>query len=303
MAQPTWRRLTLDVPARDAEVASALLGSVAGAPVVTEQREGDRMVAASAYVSAKRAGRALRALRTRLRMVQRDGTLRAAAVRQTAVREEDWSRSWQRHFRSFQIARGLFIIPPWEARFAAPDGAQVLSLDPGMAFGTGQHATTRLAVRALLSLVKPRDVVIDAGCGSGVLGIAAALRGASIYAFDDDPIAVAATRGNFKRNRLRPAAVARADKIPSAFPRADIIVANITGETLQKLASVFAVRLKPGGLLLSSGITARNRLAVLFSFARVGLAFVEERRDGEWFAYVHRKERARSTRAKLEEGA
>jgi ribosomal protein L11 methyltransferase len=300
MAQRTWRRLTLAVPARDAEVASALLGAVAGVAVVLEQREGARAVAASAYVHVKRAPRALRVLRARLRALQRDGILRAAAVAHAAVHDEDWSQTWKRYFRPFEIARGLHVVPPWESQLGAPSGAQALLVDPGMAFGTGQHATTRLAVRLLLPLVKPRDVVIDAGCGSGIVGMAAALRGASVYAFDNDAIAVAATRLNFERNDLRPAAVARADRIPATFPKADIIVANITSETLQEFAPDLTAHLKPGGRLVTSGITARNRLATLFAFARAGLAFVEERRGGEWFAYLHQAG-ARSTRANLEE--
>src|SRR5262249_49343049 len=158
----------------------------------------------------------------------------------------------------------------------------------GMAFGTGQHATTRLALALLLALIKPRDVLIDAGCGSGILGIAASMRGASVYAFDEDPLAVAASRRNFKRNRVR-ATITPAHRIPRPFPKADIIVANLTGELLQSLAARLGAHLKHGGHLVTSGITARSRLATLSAFSRAGLTFVEERRSGEWFAYVHAK--------------
>jgi ribosomal protein L11 methyltransferase len=303
MAQRTWRRLTLEVPSRDAEIAVALLGAATRESVALEQRDGARTVAASAYVSPARLPQALRRLRARLRVLAQEGRLRAAAVRHATLRDEDWSQTWKRHFRPFLVAPDLLITAPWQRRFATPRGVQVLCLDPGMAFGTGQHATTRLAVRWLTTLVKPGNVVIDAGCGSGIIGMAGASRSASVYAFDNDPIAVAATRLNFKRNGLRAAAVARADRIPSRFPKADIIVANITGEALQRLASALVAHLKPGGHLITSGITAYNRLATLAAFAHARLAFVEERRDGEWFAYLHRKGGVRSGRAKLEEGA
>lgn len=299
MAQPTWRRLSLEVPVRDADVASALLGAVTSEAVVVEQREGASAVTAGVYVRVRVAPPLLQALRARVRELRHEGVLRDAVVRHAEIREEDWSRTWRRSFRPFAVARGLYVTPPWDSKFTPPRGARTLVLDPGMAFGTGLHATTRLAVRLLLPLVKPHDVVIDAGCGSGILGLAAALRGTRVYAFDDDAIAVAATRRNFKNNRLRPAAVARADRIPAAFPKADCIVANITGQTLQELAWDFAAHLKPGGRLVCSGISARYRLATLFAFARIGLAFEEERRSGEWFAYVHR--RAVVPRAKLGE--
>ena len=289
MAQRTWRRLTLEVRPRDAEIAVALLSAAAGEAVALEQRENAPHVAASAYVGAPGASQALRRLRARLRLLARDGVLRDVTVRQATVRDEDWSQTWKQHFRPFKIAPDLHIIAPWETRFTPPRGSRALSVDPGMAFGTGQHATTRLAVRWLTSLVQPRDIVIDAGCGSGIVGMAAALRGASVYAFDNDPIAIAATRRNFARNQLRPVSVGRAGTIPAAFPKADVVVANITGEALQELAKNFAAHLKPGGVLITSGITARNRLATLAAFARARLEFAEERRGGEWFAYLHRK--------------
>lgn len=301
MAQRTWRRLTLEVAARDADIAGALLDAVTGERVAVEQREGARFVSASAYVDARRAPRAARELRTRLRMLARDGVLRDATMRRAAVSDVDWSQAWKRHFLPFRIAPDLYIVPPWRASFVPPSGAKALVLDPGMAFGTGQHATTRLAVRTLLRFARPSDIVIDVGCGSGILGIAAAQRGAAVYAFDNDPIAVAATRRNFTRNRVRAKAIVRAERISAKFPKAGIIVANITGQTLQGLAPNLAAHLAARGLLITSGITVYNRLEVLFALARAGLTFIEERRDGEWFAYAHQKTAGRSTRAKLED--
>jgi len=287
MARRTWRRLTLEARASEAGAAGALLGGVAGGRLAVEQREGDSKFAASAYVPNEHASRALSELRAALRALQRDGILRTAVLRHALLRDEDWSQTWKRHFRPFRAAKELDVVPSWEAK-NRPRGAQVLLLDPGMAFGTGQHATTRLALALQLELVKPRAVLIDAGSGSGILGIAAAMRGASVYAFDEDPLAVAAGRRNFKRNRVQ-ATIARADRIPRAFPKADIIVANLTGELLQSLAAHLAAHLKHGGHLVTSGITARSRLATLVAFSRAGLMFVEERRSGDWFAYVHAK--------------
>jgi ribosomal protein L11 methyltransferase len=158
-----------------------------------------------------------------------------------------------------------------------------------MAFGTGRHATTAAAADLLLARIAPGDVVIDAGCGSGILALAATQRGAHAYAFDEDPVAVRVSKDNFKANALRARALLRADRIPNAFPRAAFIVANITAEVLQKMARALAAKLARGGFLITSGITARGRLATLAAFAQAGLAFVSERRRGPWFAYEHRK--------------
>jgi ribosomal protein L11 methyltransferase len=158
-----------------------------------------------------------------------------------------------------------------------------------MAFGTGRHATTAAAADLLLARIAPGDVVIDAGCGSGILALAATQRGAHAYAFDEDPVAVRVAKDNFKANALRARALVRTDRMPAAFPRAAFIVANITAEVLQKMARAFAAKLARGGYLISAGITARGRLATLAAFAQAGLDFVSERRRGAWFAYEHRK--------------
>ncbi len=287
MAQARWRRLTLEVAPADAEPALALLDSATGARPTLEQRERSRTVVAGAYVPAAVADPISRELRARLRRLQRAGVLRGVALREATLRDEDWSQIWKRFYHPSKIADGLYVVPSWQADFAPPGDARALVLDPGQAFGTGTHATTRLAMRLMLPRIKPGDAVIDAGCGSGILGIAAAMRGARAYAFDSDPLAVAAARDNFVRNGVKPGALARCATLPKRFPRADLIVANISAPVLATLAARFAGALKPGGSIVSTGIVAAGRLASLFHYERAGLMFVQEHRSGEWFAYVH----------------
>lgn len=290
MARPAWRRLTLEVPAADAEQAGALLGDVSGAAVALEQREGSAQVAASVYICGNaKADNALARLRACVRSLWHEDVLRAAVVRQARVEERDWATAWKRHYRPLRLATGIYVVPTWNRDFRPPRGALALRLDPGMAFGTGRHATTKTAAALLLERVKPGAVVIDAGCGSGVLALAATLRGAKVYAFDEDPVAVRAARDNFTTNTRRPSGLVKADRMPRAFPKAALIVANITAEMLQRFARQFAARLQTGGVLISAGITARGRLATLAAFAYAGLDFVSERRNGPWFAYVHVK--------------
>jgi ribosomal protein L11 methyltransferase len=287
MAQARWRRLTLEVTPADAEPALALLGSATGVHAALEQRVRSRTVVAASYVPVAGAAPISREVRARLRHLQRSGVLCGVALREATVRDEDWSQTWKRFYRPSKIADGLYVVPSWRPDFTAPGAAHALVLDPGQAFGTGTHATTRLAMRLMLPRIKENDVVIDAGCGSGILGIAAAMRGARVCAFDSDPLAVAATRDNFVLNHVKPAALAQAATVPKRFPRADLIVANISAAVLAPLAARFAAALKTGGNIVSTGIVAAGRLALLFHYERAGLTFAEEHRSGEWFAYVH----------------
>ena len=218
------------------------------------------------------------------------------------VRDEAWASSWKKYYTPIHIAPGLFIAPSWKRTFKAPHASKVLWLDPGMAFGTGQHASTQLALNLMLPYVKRRSVVLDIGCGSGILGLAAARKGARVYASDVDPIAVDATRANFKANKLKPARVVRARGIPASFPRAQLIVANLTALILAHLAPALARQLLPGGFLVTSGIIKSAGPRILRELERQGLDLLETGGraqlvvdggkpivTGLWRAYVHRK--------------
>ena len=297
-----WRRLSLRVGASDVEPASALLGGATGAQTSVEELasrggfESDAGLRPShfridAYVTGARARRAETTLRSALSRARRMRLIKGAQFSAATVRDEDWATAWKRYYRPQRIAAGVYVVPSWRRDFKPPRGARSITLDPGMAFGTGQHATTKLALELLLARVAPGESVIDVGCGSGILGIAAAQRGARIYACDVDPIAVKATRENFRANRLGVAAVRRAPGIPKTFPPAAIIVANITADVLTALAPTLASKLKLGGTLVTSGVTRRGRRALLAALDRNGLQLVDVRRRGEWFAFAHMKGR------------
>jgi ribosomal protein L11 methyltransferase len=287
-----WRRLTLSVDAPDVEAASALLSTSSGANVSIYNGAVDlhgrpprSMI--SVYVPESRAQAVARRVTVSLASARRQGLLRSARRSSATVRDEDWASGWKRFYKPSKLADGLYVVPSWRKDFRPPRGARTIQLDPGMAFGTGQHATTRTALLLLLDHVKAGKAMLDIGCGSGVLGLAAAQRGAKVYACDIDPIATAATRENFRTNGLRAAAVKRASGVPSGFPRAPLIVANITADALVPLAKAFASKLSLGGALVTSGVTSRGRAAVLKAFSAAGLRLTEERKSGEWLSHVH----------------
>lgn len=205
------------------------------------------------------------------------------------VEDEDWANSWKKFFKPFNIGR-FVIKPSWE-EYSPKDDELVLELDPGMAFGTGQHPTTRLCMEALGDYVKSGDVVIDAGTGSGILCIAAEKMGAEkAYAFDYDTIAVDAAKANFERLGIgEKITTFRADNPNSIEEKADVILANIIAKVILEMGRDLAEKVKPGGYLIASGIIDFRSEEVLEELEKHHLELVEKRMLKEWVCFVMRK--------------
>jgi ribosomal protein L11 methyltransferase len=186
------------------------------------------------------------------------------------------------------VGRRIVIKPTWRRHRAAPDEV-VLALDPGMAFGTGLHPTTRLCLAALDALAD-RGIVegaraLDVGCGSGILAIAAVRLGAaSVLGVDTDPIAIEATAANAARNRLGRRVRARDGSVPTGEPPFDLVLANLIASVLIGLAPRLAGELRRGGTLLASGIFVDREADVRTAFADAGLDVRGRTVEGEWIA-------------------
>ena len=204
------------------------------------------------------------------------------------VDEADWAEEWKRHFPVLRVGRRLVIRPTWREHEAAPDDV-VLDLDPGMAFGTGLHPTTRLCLAALERLADrgaiDRRRVLDVGCGSGILAIGAVRLGAaSALGVDTDPLAVEATMANARRNRLGRRITACAGSLPSGKGQFDVVLANLIASLLVRLASDLRDELAPGGTLLASGIFIDRETEVREAFEAVGLRVTDRLAEGDWVA-------------------
>lgn len=180
------------------------------------------------------------------------------------VEEQDWVRLTQSQFEPIPIGERIWVVPSWHD---APDpDALVLELDPGLAFGTGSHPTTRLCMEWLEQSVKPGQSVLDYGCGSGILAILAKKCGANpVIGIDIDPQAVESARQNGERNRAEVTY-----GLPDACPDGefDIVVANILSNPLKLMASMLASKVKPGGRIALSGVLARQADEVAAVYAR-----------------------------------
>lgn len=209
-----------------------------------------------------------------------------------------WTEKWKEYFEPLRFGERIWVVPTWRTEFTPPAGAIVLTLDPGMAFGTGQHATTALCLEILESQLGRPTVagtllsVADIGCGSGVLAIAAAKLGARrVVAVDNDPIAVRVTAENCAANGV--AAVIRSSETPAGQlrERFDCVLANILAVTLIELADDLVALLAPKGQLVLSGVLATQRLDVETAMraaaqrqGRSDFVLHEVRQRGDWVA-------------------
>lgn len=179
------------------------------------------------------------------------------------VAEQDWVRATQAQFGPIAIGERLHIVPTW---CEPPGNGVTIRLDPGVAFGTGSHATTRLCLEWLEQRVRGGESVLDYGCGSGVLAIAASRLGAArAVGTDVDAQALRASAGNAALNEVAATFVAPADLLPEAF---DIVVANILANPLILLAPALAARVRPGGAIALAGILEPQAGEVLGAYAR-----------------------------------
>jgi ribosomal protein L11 methyltransferase len=209
-------------------------------------------------------------------------------LRTRLVDEADWADAWKAHFPVMRLGRRLVIKPTWRRHRAEPDDV-VLALDPGMAFGTGLHPTTRLCLVALERLADAERLagarVLDVGCGSGILAIAALrLGGAEALGVDTDPIAIEATLTNARRNRLVRRIKARVGSLPTDEPPFDVVAANLIAGVLVPLAPLLRTELAPGGRLVASGIFVDREAEVLTAFEASGLTVTERTGEGDWVA-------------------
>lgn len=223
----------------------------------------------------------------------RDAGLADAVVGAAAwqsIREEDWAETWKEHYDIERVGR-LVVRPAWREYAAAP-GEVVISLDPGMAFGTGQHPTTRMCMQAIQDVLQPGDYVLDLGSGSGILAIAAVALGAgSVLATDTEEMAVKASEENAALNGMQGQITVREGSIEAVGDDGpfDVILANINAAAVTALAPQMAREMKPGAWLFAGGVIAEREAGVAEALRAAGLRIERVMAEGDWRTFVARK--------------
>lgn len=211
------------------------------------------------------------------------------------ITEEDWSAAWKRFFTTFQITPHLTIRPSWEDAGKQAGTGCIIEMDPGLAFGTGHHASTQLALLLLEEVcfgrgIKPAQV-LDFGTGSGILAMACALFGAGeVLALDNDPDAVTAAEQNISRNKLADRIHASTRELAEVVTAFDLVVANITHDILARNAETLSLCVNRDGFLVLSGILqGEQETSIENIFARLGLQPVKRLARDEWAALLLHK--------------
>jgi ribosomal protein L11 methyltransferase len=204
--------------------------------------------------------------------------------------EADWAEAWKTHYSVLHIGQHTVIVPQWQSYDAQPDQVTI-RLDPGMAFGTGTHPTTRLCLAALEQVIEPGMTVFDIGTGSGVLSIAAAKQGSGqILAVDVDEIAINVAKRNIETNEVANIIRVETGSIERANGRYDLVLVNILAQViLSLLGQGLTDTVRPGGTVIASGIIDDQEAEVQAAFVSNGLEVVERLVEKDWIALIGRK--------------
>lgn len=196
--------------------------------------------------------------------------------------EEDWANNWKKYYKPSKVGEKIVVKPIWE-EYEAKDEELVVELDPGMAFGTGEHETTRMCIQALEKYVQKDSTVFDVGCGSGILAIAAAKLGTKLaVGVDLDPVAVESAKENVGFNNIDNIEILHGNLIEVIDGKADIVVANIIAEIICILTEDVSRVIKPNGYFITSGIIHDRVEMVTNKLEECGFEVVKVNKDGEW---------------------
>ena len=250
----------------------------------------DKTIASvSVFVSAERSyADDLSFIRSRL---AEEGLTDDAKIEIDGVNEEDWANAWKAYYKPLHIGERIVIVPAWE-RYEAKEGEIIVRMDPGMAFGTGSHETTRLVIGLLEKYTNPGCRMLDVGTGSGILAICASKLGAGqCFAYDIDPMAVRVANENIKDSGLTNITCQVSDLLKQADRSApyDLICANLVADIIIRMIPDLSPFMADHTVLLASGIITSRSQDVIDCFNRYGYSVVEQSVENDWCALAVKK--------------
>lgn len=292
-----WLKVSITAAPELVETLASGLADITGRGVETQSQPGTDNETVIAYLADDQQGRDLlpeiKAFLDKSHAIFSDSAAPLLTV--DRIDDEDWNSCWKAHFHALKISRRLVIKPSWEEYTPANDEI-VIEIDPGQAFGTGHHESTRLAltlIEQVFDQTQPPATALDVGTGTGILAIACAKYGASqVLAIDNDPLAVDAARENILASRVADSVQASGLPLAEAKGPFELVIANIIHDTLIELAPDLANLLAPGGNLVLAGILAgEQERDIVGRYCGIGFKHRETRIDGEWAAFLFAKPR------------
>ncbi len=290
MTNDSLLKLSFVVPEKTVESVADLMGVVSGCGVEIKPMADSlsRITAFFPLLEDKSVEQGLMELENLLAVYGED----MVEVKKEIMPGQDWATSWQQYFKPFEIVAGLVIKPSWEDYKVKGDEG-VIVMDPGQAFGTGQHETSRLVLELMAELFarKNMDKVLDVGTGTGILAMAAALWGAEqVVAIDNDQVAVEVARQNVANNNLSASITVSGDDIAGVGGEFSLIVANIVHDVLLAMQDDFKRLVSDSGYLVLSGLLAGGQEESITKALQVcGFSLEAEKQDGEWLGLCFRK--------------
>lgn len=209
------------------------------------------------------------------------------------VKEEDWENEWKKYFKPMKVTERITIVPIWEDYKKTTAEEIIITIDPGMAFGTGTHPTTILSLQALEKVITPNDLVIDVGVGSGILSIASILLGAKhVYGYDLDEVAVRSSEQNREFNQLeKEITIKQNDLLKNVEKKVNIIVSNILADILLRLVDDAWNNLQDDGYFITSGIIEAKQQLIIDKLLDTGFNVVQVNQFENWVSIIAQKKK------------
>lgn len=218
-----------------------------------------------------------------------DLDIRDTEVEINTIEETDWNQEWKKHFKPFPVGKNFLIKPSWE-EIDEDTERKIIEIDPGMAFGTGTHATTLMCLEALENYLKEDDLVYDIGTGSGILAIAAGKLGANSIGIDIDEDSVRTAKDNVKLNKCADSVkIIKGNLLNKAMDKADIIISNIIADAIINMSGNLNKFLKDSGIFIASGILENKKEEVIQALKANKFEILETSVMDEWLCIVARK--------------